>query len=521
MDEAHEILTAQRYRNLFHKLQALAGFSFAKLLLTASLPKRLEKDFLYAYGLPLSTKILRAPSDQPQISFNQVKYSSMTTKPIRLAIDIAKFMNTVMDTDQIGLIFCTSKQEVDDLESFTHCSSYSNHPLRSQNEELWKTGHNRWIAATTGLIQGIDAANVGATIFIGLPYGLINLYQGSGRGGRDGRNCWSISIIQSNVKNVINDLKDPIDSGCQKEANSWIQKQQCRRLGFSQTLDGSEVTCQNLPECHLCDFCDPNSFIMDNITQLIPDPTKPIVYMPPSTASSIGTDLTLEEEAMFESFGDIDWGQIPDTTSIISSPFIIPSHLVNPSIPTASLAIRRDTTIYHHQIETKTIKAKKLNNLANILNGKCPICWAHNPNNLQPSHTNNGLFRKCNQKSTAFIPHLFGWIELKKKMKFLPYEYCYLCQFPQAQPYVPTCHPSFGFSNNSNNPCPLADSIILLVWFIRHTDNWWKKAIFTFPSLTSNMDADAFATWLNLGHSLSSFYNGLELVLWFFEQQHL
>ncbi len=38
---------------------------------------------------------------------------------MRLAIDIATFMNTVMDQDQIGIIFCTSKKEVDNLESFT------------------------------------------------------------------------------------------------------------------------------------------------------------------------------------------------------------------------------------------------------------------------------------------------------------------------------------------------------------------------------------------------------------------
>ena len=175
MDEAHQILTTQEYRSLFAKLQALAGFPIAKMLLTASLPKRLEADFLRAFGLPLSTKILRAPSEQPHISYHQVKYSSMNTKSIRLAIDIARFMNTVMEHDQIGIIFCTTKKEVDQLESFTSCSSYSGHPEKGHNEQAWKAGHKRWIAATTGLIQGIDAPNVGVTLFLGVPYGLINL----------------------------------------------------------------------------------------------------------------------------------------------------------------------------------------------------------------------------------------------------------------------------------------------------------------------------------------------------------
>lgn len=105
-------------------------------------------------------------------------------------------------------------------------------------------------------------------------------------------------------------------------------------------------------------------------------------------------------------------------------------------------------------------------------------------------------------------------------MKFLPYKYCWKCHFPQGQSYLPSCHPPFGVSKDSSKTCPLEDSIILLVWFIRHTDNWWTRAMLAFPDLTLNIDLTALATWLNLGDSLNSFYNGLELVLWFFEHHH-
>jgi superfamily II DNA helicase RecQ len=36
------------------------------------------------------------------------------------------------------------------------------------------------------MICGIDDSNVGVIIFVGLGYGLVNLYQGTGRSGRDG-----------------------------------------------------------------------------------------------------------------------------------------------------------------------------------------------------------------------------------------------------------------------------------------------------------------------------------------------
>lgn len=507
MDEAHQILTTQEYRSLFAKLQALAGFPIAKMLLTASLPKRLEADFLRAFGLPLSTKILRAPSEQPHISYHQVKYSSMNTKSIRLAIDIARFMNTVMEHDQIGIIFCTTKKEVDQLESFTSCSSYSGHPEKGHNEQAWKAGHKRWIAATTGLIQGIDAPNVGVTLFLGVPYGLINLYQGSGRGGRDGRKSWSITLIQSNNHFMVDGLKDSNDPSCVKEGDLWQRTQQCRRLGFSKTLDDSEVKCQDLANCHLCDFCDIDSAITKHIAILVPDPN------PSETLAPIV--LSKEEEDMFDSFDPIAWDKVPDTTQLKSNP--APSHLEYKAGSMSSIAIRRDAMLYHQQIDVKKEKAKKINQLADILKNKCPICWAYNSSNLQPCHAQSELFRRCNNNSKEFIPYLYGWIDFKKKMVFQKYEYCYKCHFPQAPPYLPQCHPPVGGSQNARNLCPLTDCIILLVWFIRHSDRWWPQAVANFPGLAFEMGPDAFAGWLNLGHSISHFYNGLELVLWFYE----
>ncbi len=213
---------------------------------------------------------------------------------------------------------------------------------------------------------------------------------------------------------------------------------------------------------------------------------------------------------------------MPDTTQMLSSsPSNIPSHLQNISSASPSLAVHCDAIVYQHQIETKNIKAKKINKLANILDRKCPICWAYDPNNLKPNHTKNGLFIKCNPNSSEFIPHLLGWIDLKKKMKFPPFQYCYNCHFPQTSQYLPTCHPAFGVSKDASKFCPLADSVILLVWFIRHTDKWWSKAVLVFPTLVSNMDEASFVAWLNSGESLTTFYNGLELVLWFFQKHHL
>ena len=153
-------------------------------MLTATLLKRLEQVFLAAACLPPDTPIIRAYCDQPQISYMKLSYDTMTTDAHCLVIDVAKILTKCIGTDHIGVIFCGSKDEVERLgRDFTKgCISHSGLSTgqKHHNEAQWKAGHKQWIAATTGLIHGIDSKNVGAVIFRGVTYGLLNLYQGSG-----------------------------------------------------------------------------------------------------------------------------------------------------------------------------------------------------------------------------------------------------------------------------------------------------------------------------------------------------
>ncbi|KAF4617471.1 hypothetical protein D9613_006448 [Agrocybe pediades] len=201
IDEAHLMLTQSSFRANFSKLCQLAQFPVQKIYLSASLPPRLMPHFLRHAALPSSTNIVRARADQPNISYNVVKYTSMETeKPLEVAILIAKFLESgYMEEDQLGMIFCTSKREVEWLHTnFTLCSSHSDQMLeeRARNEGLWKTSTHRWIASTTVLMQGIDSPRVGAVIFVKIPFGAMNIYQGAGRGGRDGRTSWGNSFAR-------------------------------------------------------------------------------------------------------------------------------------------------------------------------------------------------------------------------------------------------------------------------------------------------------------------------------------
>jgi len=98
-------------------------------------------------------------------------YSIMTSTLVKLAIQVTTVVEMFMDADQIGIIFYMTGMQADELHQFTKCSHHSKCRVADSkdDESQWKPGWQRWIAATTGLIQGVDVPNVGTTIFLPMP----------------------------------------------------------------------------------------------------------------------------------------------------------------------------------------------------------------------------------------------------------------------------------------------------------------------------------------------------------------
>lgn len=200
----------------------------------------------------------------------------MNTNIICLAVDIAHIMTKVIGLKRKGIIFCSTIDEANELGSkFTgNCVSHSKLPInvKAENEAQWKSEDGHWIAATTGMICGIDEPNVGAVIFVGIGYGLVNVYQGAGRTGRDGTPSWAIILQSSNTTLVLprGGLKE--DPQCLQEGQDWLSIEQCRRIGFSQLFDNVNVSCFNLLDAHFCDFCNPDMELLADLRSKIVDP---------------------------------------------------------------------------------------------------------------------------------------------------------------------------------------------------------------------------------------------------------
>jgi len=533
LDEAHQILSDAEFRPQFSKLRELADFKVQLIYLTASLPKRLEAKFLTQACLPPNTVIIRAPSDQPQISYVKLSYNTMNTNKIRLAVDIANIMTGVIGPKRKGIIFCSTIDEADEIGSkiTQNCVSHSKLPFQTKadNEARWKEGVFQWIAATTGMVCGIDDAHVGAIIFVGIGYGLVNLYQGSGRSGRDGTPSWAIVLQSSNIYKAIpsNGLIDG-DPQCIQESEDWLHSEECRRIGFSSLFDSARISCFELQNAHFCDFCKPDLELFAILRSKIVDP--PIQHQdeenydildsylmnmdfdgiieladPTSTSFSSSHQLTVSSHPSTISF-------IPSTVSslTLSDPF---RFAPTPGAP--SMQIQRQAAYRHATLTTKEAKSKMLNAFTTKLLGMCPLCWAYQ-GILVPRHRDR-LWIQCRGPLGSGFMHEMGTDRpFKKKIKYPAYKFCYRCHLPQGD-FMPPSHPDFG-KGMASKECPHEDFVVLLVIFIRRQAEWWRRACKVFGT-TSNMSEDELVKWYTAEDVQGGFNNSLELILWFYSEK--
>jgi hypothetical protein len=433
----------------------------------------------------------------------------MNTDKIRLAVDVATLMTKIMGPNRKGIFFCSTIEEADIIGAkFTgNCISHSKIGFRvkAENEANWKAGQSQWIAATTGMICGIDDSNVGVVIFVGLGYGLVNLYQGSGRGGRDGTPCWSIVLQSSNSYMAIppNGLKD--DPQCIEESELWLWADECRRLGFSSLLDGAKVSCFDLPEAHFCDFCKPELELITNLRSMIVDP--PIQPPVEDNYDSFECDLmNMDFEGIFEL-------SAPPTPAVSHPPSDPLQFAPTPGAP--SMQIERQVAYHKAAKSSKEAKSKVLNGFTTKLLGKCPLCWAYQ-GILVPRHT-DGLWIRC--RGT----HGRGFMEMgldrpfKKKIKFARYKFCWKCHLPQDK-FTPPSHPNLGSGNKGKKDCPHEDFVVLLVLYIRKDADWWRRACQAF-GLSSNMSEEDLSRWYTAETVQGGFNNSLELIIWFYMEK--
>lgn len=554
VDEAHQVFTSIEYRHQFEIVKTFAAFPVQKIFLSATIPLRLMSRFLIDTALPNSTLVIREPTPQPNIRYHVITLSPNKSTIDRFLVDLAKYLtnNFLGSKRRRGIIFCTSTSEVDKLgHSFNNCISHAkmDADIRCTNEENWFKGIQQWIVATTGLVHGIDCQVVGAVLFKNLPYGSMNLYQGFGRSGRNDEPALGFLVHEENYYQIVpQNVEDDVQAVT--EGDAWMNnKIHCRRLGFSVLMDGKELRCSDLENAQQCDICDPHTDLIQAIESFILDsPQQPLAQSSATISEDFDMDQFNDDDLMAI---DMDQYNQPKTLlpmvrskSDVSSPI---SHIAasspfsftspetsftsanqrsypkakstslsmsyhQPASAAPSMSVQLDAAIYAQTMATKEKKGVIINHMTGYLHDSCVVCWAwkHRRVSKIPPHK---LFLGCKDITDHTLPYYTNWGAFKSSLKLPgPYKYCFKCGLPQGD-YQPSCHPVF--QQHQRMICPLEHFVVGVLWFIRHDHPTWTAACQVFKDLSHQMTDRDFKIWVEREKSVGHFYNGLELVIWF------
>ncbi|KAG6834775.1 hypothetical protein H0H93_007508 [Arthromyces matolae] len=492
-DECHQMLTSEDYRTRFSQLGELAAFPVQRIFLSATLPPTLVQHFLIKNYLPNSTKVIRAPTFRANLRYLVLHVEERIRPVSEVAIDLARHLETtIFSPFSRGIIFCNAIAQVDslakDLKGLKSHSQMDN-TERQRMQDIWFAGgQSKWMVATTGWLHGIDHPNVDAVIFTNLPYGLLNFSQGAGRAGRGGQEA-TIFLLHPTSQQWITPRESEIDVQLLNPVDEFLSATICHTRVLTEAMDGLE----NIKECNdilnglSCNVCYPNHPLFLTAQSLL----QPSVTAPSSQ----------EHEAQ-QALSNVDVSPLPTS-----------------NIPIPSVAIQLDTARYTVLKKSKIGKVKELSAMTNMLQGHanignhcyCFICWAWKDSLIvkSASHT---FFIHCKSKEDGYIKHGFGWVDLKKRIQFPKYKYCFRCGLPQGE-FAPNSHPTF--KAGEKNSCPFDDLVVVLCWYIINTPVIWHAACNTFSAITVTTPLNDIAKWLGKEESPQCFYNGLELVLWY------
>ncbi|PPQ81765.1 hypothetical protein CVT24_005160 [Panaeolus cyanescens] len=548
VDEAHQILSAQDYRTSFLRIRDLALLAVPKLFLTASLPRQWEKDFLSDTNMLPTTTIVRAPSNQLHISYSVFHYDSNSISRSAFISNLIPYISTkVLAEKQQGIIFVTSQADAKKFGAVLNCPfTYSEMPMVERD-----------------LNENKSAKYWGSRIRRN-PYGLLNIYQGAGRGGRDGRRSWAF-MLNDNKTLQIKPRKGDTDVECIRESEEMIKQHKCRRIALSRTLDGEVKTCADLKDCHPCDVCSPGLSIWSDINEILqssnrpsppPIPNSPIRHIQPRAAPvdeleafHAALDATLDlaalpsEDIQFslptssrmsissstaaQSNGQFSSSQpstLPSSTAASSpSPHAYPAFnsTLGPRGVKRTLETMMEQQYAENRQRQKYEKLQGLREFDQFIHGKCVVCWLAGAGFRAKDHGCNG----CRGQEPVIRPFrnpLKACWDFKKAMRLTKYQYCFYCGLPQKE-YILDGHEVFQ-KGVSMLKCSFEDLHAHILFHIRVTPYIWTQAQDVFSTLRmailqaggeKKFTWMSFAQWCEREEDRSvAFYNGLELIIW-------
>ncbi|KAG5952113.1 hypothetical protein E4U57_006400, partial [Claviceps arundinis] len=186
LDECHLAITAHSWRPKLIRLPKLRSISAPTIMLTATLPLHIEREFKKTMLLVQDPCWLIRASTARKSTRYMVKSTVADGKLIEEAIKVCKEQMDVLQPEAKMIVFCPLQEPV---------YFFSGSPHNTDVIRRWKTSGG-CVVATSSLETGVNYKDVALTVHVGMPYGLIDFAQESGRAGRDGEAVASYILLE-------------------------------------------------------------------------------------------------------------------------------------------------------------------------------------------------------------------------------------------------------------------------------------------------------------------------------------
>ena len=202
------------------------------IALTATATEQVKKDIIKNLGLK-KPEIFTTSFDRKNI-FLEVQPKKSGESQV---IDFIK-----NHKDESGIIYCTSRRQVDELfvslkkKGYSVLNYHAGLPddVRGEHQQLFIEDKVKIIVATVAFGMGIDKPNVRFVINFDLPKSIEEYYQEIGRAGRDGQQAWALLLYTyadvHKIRYFFTDMADPTKAEMKlKSMVNFASGNSCRR----------------------------------------------------------------------------------------------------------------------------------------------------------------------------------------------------------------------------------------------------------------------------------------------------